>query len=85
VSSDQVSYAWKDVDIASISAGDVLRVKQTAYSSAAGAAHNGRIVKVIEVKDGDIHVTSIDLRTPHITNARHPAYRLEKKVVLDFQ
>jgi hypothetical protein len=76
-----VSYAWKDVEPSSALIGEVLRVKQDAYFGAAGSAHNGRIVKVLDVKDGDVHVTSIDLRLPYIANARHAAYRLEKKVV----
>ena len=83
MSSEQVSYAWQDVETTSVSTGDVLRVKQDAYFGAAGSTHNGRIVKVLDVKDGDVHVTSIDLRLPYIANARHAAYRLEKKVICD--
>lgn len=72
---------WQDVTGTDLKAGDVLRVKHEAYASNAGKLHNGRLVKVINVEDGDVHVTTIDMKLPFIARARHAAYRLERKVV----
>jgi hypothetical protein len=71
---------WEDASSLEIKIDDVLRVKKDAYGTDAGRLHNGRLVKVVEVKDGDIYVTTIDYKTPHIPSARHPAYKLEKKI-----
>jgi hypothetical protein len=79
-SMESSEYQWIDVSSQSISPGDVLRVKNDAYSSSAGKIHNGRLVRVHEVKDGDVRVATIDLKTPHILDARHAPHRLEKKV-----
>lgn len=76
-----MSYTWEDAVNLTISVGDVLRVKNNAYTTDAGKLHNGRLVKVTDIKDGDIYVTTIDYKTPHIQSARHPAYKLEKKIV----
>lgn len=76
-----VNTLWADVSASDLKTGDVLRVKVDAYKTAAGKIHNGRLVRVIDVKDGDVHVTTIDLRLPYVSGARHAPYRLEKKVV----
>jgi signal peptidase I len=74
--------AWVDVESMTINVGDILRVKHDAYDSKVGNIHNGRIVRVIEVKDGDVHVTTADYKTPYLSRARHAPYRLERKVVV---
>lgn len=71
---------WKDVSCASVQVGDILRVKLDAYSTKGCAIHNGRIVKVVDVRNGDIHVTTIDCSLPFIKEARHSPYKLEKAV-----
>jgi len=73
-------FAWVDVSAQTIKQGDVLRVKLDAYATSAGKMHNGRLVRVREVKDGDVRVHTIDLKTPHINDARHAPHRLERKV-----
>lgn len=74
-------YVWEDAVNLTISIGDVLRVKNNAYTTDAGKLHNGRLVKVTNIKDGDVYVTTIDYKLPHVTSARHPMYKLEKKLV----
>jgi hypothetical protein len=71
---------WEDASALDVNVDDVLRVKKDAYKTDAGRLHNGRLVKVVDIKDGDIYVTTIDYKTPHIHSARHPAYKLEKKI-----
>lgn len=72
---------WADVDCMSLSVGDILRVKFDAYQTSVGKIHNGRLVRVIEVKDGDVHVVTADYKLPYLPRARHAPYRLEKKVL----
>lgn len=61
--------------------GDRVRVLMNAFSSPAGQQiHNGRIGVVIDVRDGDIIVESIDNRKPKLTQTRYPYYKLEKAV-----
>ena len=72
---------WEDASALEVNVDDILRVKKDAYKTDAGRLHNGRLVKVVDIKDGDIYVTTIDYKTPHIQSARHPAYKLEKKIV----
>jgi hypothetical protein len=76
-----VNSIWKDISALDVSVGDTVRVKTDAYRTAVGDIHNGRLVRITDIKDGDIHVTTIDLKLPYISGARHAAYRLEKKVV----
>jgi len=75
--------AWIDVQTSAISSGDILRVKLDAYKSDVGKLHNGRLVKVLMVKDGDVHVTSADYKLPYLANSRHAAYKLERKVTVE--
>ena len=71
---------WEDVQHATLNIGDVVRVKVDAYAaSGVGKTHNGRLMRVIDIKDGDVLVTSIDMKLPYIPAARHAMYRLEKK------
>jgi len=75
-----VNDLWADASDLDVQVDDVLRVKKDAYRTDAGRLHNGRLVKVVEIREGDIYVTTIDYKTPHIASARHPAYKLEKKI-----
>jgi hypothetical protein len=72
--------SWESVNPLTVCVGDVLRVKLDAYRSDAGKIHNGRIVKVNQIKDGDVYVTTVDYKSPHIQTARHSPYVLERAV-----
>ena len=71
---------WTGVEMKDIRVGDVLRVRKDAYTGKAAEAHNGRLVKVIDRKDGDVVVHTIDMKLPYMTGTRHAPYRLERKV-----
>jgi hypothetical protein len=71
---------WVDIDPSGIEPGQVLRVKRNAYATDAGALHNGRMVEVLRVISGDVYVKTVDEITPEIHEARHPPYKLEKRI-----
>lgn len=73
---------WADVEMATVSVGDVLRVKADAYAGKAGETHNGRLVRVIERLAGEVVVGTIDMRLPFIARSHHAPYRLERKVLV---
>jgi hypothetical protein len=72
--------AWIPVHVRNVRPGDIVRVRENAYSGATGHAHNGRICKVLEVKGGDIIVKSIDDRLPLLDKTYHSPTVLEKEV-----
>ena len=61
--------------------GDKVRVLQDAFDEETlSRIHNGRVCVVLDAKDGDIIVASIDDRLPRLTDTRYPYYKLEKAV-----
>lgn len=62
-------------------AGDVVRVRSGMYRGDVGKIHNGRICEVLEVRNGDIIVCSIDEKTPRLEKAHHAPHALEKRVI----
>jgi len=74
------SALWCNASDLLVVEGDVLRVRHDAYKTSAGRIHNGRLVRVVDIVNGDVIVSSIDMKLPYIAAARHAAYRLEKKI-----
>lgn len=72
---------WQEVTTNKISVGEVLRVKTSAYSTDAGDIHNGRLVEVLRISDGDVYVKTIDNRKPPIKITMHPPHKLERLVI----
>lgn len=66
--------------MADIKIGDVLRVRLDAYTGKTADVHNGRLVRVLDRKDGDVIVSTIDMKMPYMTGTRHAPYRLERKI-----
>ena len=73
--------AWTDVTANNIAVGDVVRVKLHSYSGVVGSIHNGRYCEVLDVRDGDIIVCSIDDVTPVLSETHHSPYALEKMAI----
>lgn len=68
------------VEMSDIRIGDILRVKLDAYTGSAAEHHNGRLVRVLERKDGDVVTSTIDMKMPYFACTRHAPYRLERKI-----
>lgn len=68
------------MQLINVNPGDIVRVRDGAYSGSTGAIHNGRTCEVIEVRGGDVIVRSVDGRKPSLSETRHPPYNLEKLV-----
>jgi hypothetical protein len=77
-----ISELWVQVHTGNIKVGDVVRVKNNAYSGSTGSIHNGRLCEVVEICNGDVIVKSIDNALPELTATHHPSYNLEKLVSL---
>jgi len=60
--------------------GDIVRVKEDAFNTDLGEAHNGRVCEVIEIKSGDFVVKSIDDRDPLLKKTYYSPNILEKRV-----
>jgi len=78
--SDSTHMRWIPAYPGHLNSGDKVRVIDDAFPGRAGAIHNGRVGEVVIAADGDIIVRSIDGRTPSLTQARYPYYKLEKAV-----
>ena len=72
-------HLWSPAKLRQIKAGEKVRVLRDAYSDLKlGMLHNGRILEVIEVKDGDVICASIDEREPKLNGAHYAPYTLEQ-------
>lgn len=60
--------------------GDTVRVRDDAFSTKLGLAHNGRVCEVLEIRGGDFIVKSIDDREPVLKRTYYSPNILEKKV-----
>jgi hypothetical protein len=71
---------WIAAHATNTNVGDVVRVRDNAFSTKLGEAHNGRICEVLEIKGGDFVVTSIDDRDPMLKRTYYSPNILEKRV-----
>lgn len=71
---------WIQAHAQNTKAGDIVRVKEDAFSHKLGLAHNGRLCEVIEVKSGDFIVKSVDDKKPVLKRTYYSPTILEKKV-----
>lgn len=71
---------WIAAHATNTSVGDVVRVRDDAFTTTLGEAHNGRICEVLEIKGGDFVVTSIDDRDPMLKRTYYSPNILEKRV-----
>jgi hypothetical protein len=71
---------WIQAHAQNTRVGDVVRVKDDAFNTKLGMAHNGRICEVLEIKSGDFIVKSIDEKTPVLKKTYYSPNILEKKV-----
>lgn len=55
-----------------LSTGQVVRISPTAFKGHLGQMHNGRIVKVVARRWGDIIVDSVDGKQPELRGAHYP-------------
>lgn len=72
---------WTQAHASNTSPGDVVKVKEDAFSHELGLAHNGRICEVLEIKSGDFIVKSIDDRKPILQRTYYSPNILEKLVI----
>lgn len=70
---------WVSVHTRNVRPGDIVRVRLDAYSGSVGGMHNGRICQVLEVRDGDVIVKSVDEKLPILTATHHSPTSLEKE------
>lgn len=70
---------WVSVHARNVGPGDVIRVRLDAYRGSLGDIHNGRICQVLDVRDGDVVVKSIDGKLPILTATHHSPTSLEKE------
>jgi hypothetical protein len=71
---------WVDARPGFIKVGDIVRVKQDAYTGNTGVMHNGRLGKVVAVRYGDVIFRSTDGKQPFIDGTHHSPYKLEKRI-----
>lgn len=71
---------WIQAHATNTKVGDVVRVKENAFTSELGDTHNGRICEVLEIRGGDFIVKSIDDETPRLSRTYYSPNILEKKV-----
>lgn len=72
---------WVSVHVRNVQPGDIVRVRENAYSGNTGKAHNGRICEVLLVVGGDVVVKSVDGKQPVLEKTYHSPTVLEKEVL----
>ena len=55
-----------------LSTGQIVRISPTAFQGNLGRIHNGRLVKVVARRWGDIIVDSVDGKNPELRGAHYP-------------
>lgn len=73
-------YYWIDVQPGNIKIGDVVRVKNDAFTEKLGTIHNGRKGTVVGVRYGDVIVNDTDGKTPPLKGVHYSPYKLEKRL-----
>jgi hypothetical protein len=71
---------WMEAIRGSVHTGDVVRVLHDAYEGRMGQYHNGRIGKVVGVRNGMIFFRSTDDIHPQIDGASYPFDKLQLRV-----
>ncbi len=56
-----------------LSTGQIVRISPTAFQGNLGRIHNGRLVKVVARRWGDIIVDSVDGKNPELRGAHYPS------------
>jgi hypothetical protein len=75
-----MDYLWADTNARELRPNDVVRVQLNAFSGKLARIHNGRLLKVLEVKNGDVITESIDKRSPKLSGAHYSPFKLEKRI-----
>jgi hypothetical protein len=78
-----MEYLWAETNARELRPGDTARVKADAYGGDLAPIHNGRILEVILVKDGDVITKSVDNRRPKLDGAHYSPFKLEKRLIID--
>lgn len=73
---------WEEVRRGRIFVQDVVRVKHNAYGGYTGTIHNGRVGRVVALRNGEIFISYSDNREPSFDTIRHSPNSLEKMVPL---
>ena len=76
---DQIT--WVQAHAGNTKPGDIVKVKDDAFSTELGALHNGRICEVLDIKFGDFIVKSIDEKKPVLKKTYYSPNILEKMVI----
>lgn len=71
---------WAPLQPGFITVGDIVRVKQDAFTGDLGKLHNGRRGRVVAVRYGDVIFKSDDGKEPTLDGAHYSPYSLEKLI-----
>lgn len=62
-----------------LTTGQIVRISPTAFAGKLGQLHNGRLVKVVARRWGDIIVDSVDGKKPELRGAHYPPHVIQVK------
>ena len=79
----KMQYLWAETNARELKPNDVVRVKANTFSGKLGKLHNGRILKVLQVKDGDVITESLDSRKPFLSGSHYSPFVLEKRITIE--
>ena len=71
---------WIQAHAVNTKVGDIVRVKDDAFSTQLGMTHNGRLCEVLEIRGGDFIVKSVDNKKPVLKRTFYSPNILEKRV-----
>jgi hypothetical protein len=78
-----MEYLWAETNARELAPGDTVRVKANSFKlPIVKAIHDGRILQVHCVKNGDVVANSIDNKTPILEGAHYSPFHLEKRTTI---
>ena len=79
----KMEYLWAETNARELAPGDTVRVKANSFKLPnLKAIHDGRILQVLYVKNGDVVANSIDNKTPILEGAHYSPFHLEKRTTI---
>ena len=72
---------WIEAQRVLLEPGLIVRVKPDAFDiDRLAKTHNGRIGKILEVRDGDVILETVDGKKPHLTGAHYSPWILQMQL-----
>lgn len=77
---EETEEVWVDIIPGQVKVADTVRVRAEAFEGKTGQMHNGRVGRIVAIRNGNIIVKSTDGKNPILDGVHYSPYNLEKRV-----